>query len=102
MKQRSLAEFGFQPKRDKRTRKQQFLSAMDTSIPWCHIEERIKPYYHKARHGVGRPQMSLASMLRIHFMQQWFGYGDRAMEEALYYMLLLRDFARLDAFVNGH
>ena len=31
-------------------------------------------------------------------MQQWFGYGDRAMEEALYDIPLLRDFARLDAF----
>jgi len=37
-------------------------------------------------------------ILRIHFMQQWFGYSDRAMEEALYDIPLLRDFAGLDAF----
>ena len=98
MKQRSLAEFGFQPKRDKRTRKQQFLSEMNKSVPWLRIEKRIKPFYHKARRGPGRPQMPLSSMLRIHFMQQWFGYGDRAMEEALYDIPLLRDFAGLDVF----
>jgi IS5 family transposase len=42
--------------------------------------------------------MPLSAMLRIHFMQQWFGYCDRAMEEALYDMHLFYDFAELDAF----
>jgi IS5 family transposase len=36
-------------------------------------------------------------MLRIHFMQQWFGYSDAAMEEALHEVPLLRRFAGLDA-----
>ena len=71
---------------------------MDKAIPWKSIEKRIKPYYHKANRGPGQPQMPLSAMLRIHFMQQWFGYGDRAMEEALYDMHLLHDFAGLDAF----
>lgn len=34
-------------------------------------------------------------MLRIHFMQQWFNLSDPAMEDALYDMALLRDFAGL-------
>ena len=42
--------------------------------------------------------MPLSSMLRIHFMQQWFGYSDPAMEEALYDIPVLRSFAGLDAF----
>jgi len=43
--------------------------------------------------------MPLATMLRIHFMQQWFGYSDPAMEEALHDDIpLLRRFAGLDAF----
>jgi IS5 family transposase len=36
-------------------------------------------------------------MLRIHLMQQWFGYSDPAMEEALHDVPLLRGFAGLDA-----
>ena len=42
--------------------------------------------------------MPLEVMLRIHFMQQWFGFGDQTMEEALYDIQILRDFAGLDAF----
>ncbi|MGF6961086.1 IS5 family transposase [Paraburkholderia youngii] len=35
-------------------------------------------------------------MLHIHFMQQWFGLPDPAMEEALYDVPLYRDFAGSD------
>ena len=41
--------------------------------------------------------MPLSAMLRIHFMQQWFGYSDPTMEEALYDIPMLRAFAGLDA-----
>jgi IS5 family transposase len=37
-------------------------------------------------------------MLRIHFMQQWFGYSEPATEEALHDIPLLRRFAGLGAF----
>jgi IS5 family transposase len=36
-------------------------------------------------------------MLRIHFMQQWFGLSDPAMEESLHDVPLYREFAGLDA-----
>ena len=98
MKQRSFGDLGFESKRSKRTRKQRFLDEMELAVPWMRIEKCIKPYYHKARRGPGRPQMPLDVMLRIHFMQQWFGYGDQAMEEALYDIQILRNFAGLDAF----
>ena len=35
-------------------------------------------------------------MLRLHFMQQWFGLSDPAMEEALHDVPLYREFAGLD------
>lgn len=98
MKQRSFGDLGFESKRSKRTRKQQFLDEMEIAVPWGRIEARIKPHYHRARNGRGRPQMPLSSMLRIHFLQQWFGYSDPAMEEALYDIPMLRAFAGLDAF----
>ena len=96
MKQFSLAEIGFTPKKDKTTRKEKFLEAMEQVVPWSELAARIEPYYPKK--GNGRPPMMLQTMLRIHFMQQWFGYSDPAMEDALYDIPLLRRFAKLDAF----
>ena len=45
----------------------------------------------------GRPPFPVSTMLRIHFMQQWFGLSDLAMEEALNDMALFREFAQLVA-----
>tara|TARA_B100000795_G_C22723808_1_gene408587 strand:+ start:65 stop:1027 length:963 start_codon:yes stop_codon:yes gene_type:complete len=98
LKQRSFGDLGFESKRSKRTRKQQFLDEMEQAVPWKRIEGCIKPHYHHARTGRGRPQMPMTAMIRIHFMQQWFGYSDPAMEEALYDIPVLRAFAGLDAF----
>jgi IS5 family transposase len=36
------------------------------------------------------------AMLRVHLMQNWFGYSDLAMEEALYETTILRQFAGLN------
>lgn len=35
------------------------------------------------------------AMLRVHLMQNWFGYSDPVMEEALYETTILRQFAEL-------
>lgn len=35
------------------------------------------------------------AMLRVHLMQNWFGYSDSAMEEALYETTILRQFSGL-------
>jgi len=96
MKQLSLAESGFLPKAGKQTRKTVFLSEMETVVPWWRFEALIEPFYPKK--GNGRPPMPLATMLHIHFMQQWVGYSNPAMEEALHDVPLLRQFARLDTF----
>lgn len=81
MKQLSLAEMGFLPKAGKQTRKAVFLVEMEMVVPWSQLEGLIEPFYPKK--GNGRPPMPLETMLRIHFMQQWFGYSDPAMEESL-------------------
>jgi len=46
---------------------------METLVPWSRLESLIEPFYPKK--GNGRPPMPLGTMLRIHFMQQWFGYS---------------------------
>ena len=68
-------------------------------VPWVELQALIEPYYPKA--GKGRHPIPLSAMLRIHFMQQWFAYSDPAWEEALHDILLLRQFARLDATVEA-
>ena len=55
----------------------------------------IQPFAPASKTGC--PPFSIATMLRIHFMQQWFGLSDPAMEEALHDMALFREFAQLDA-----
>ncbi|MEA3127910.1 MAG: transposase, family [Caballeronia sp.] len=44
----------------------------------------------------GRPPFAVKTILRIHFMQQWFCLSDPAMEEALHDVPLFREFAVLD------
>ncbi|EIC28645.1 MULTISPECIES: IS5 family transposase [Methylomicrobium] len=82
-------------KKPKQTRRQQFLQEMEQVVPWSLWASRIAPHYPTA--GRGRRPFPLATMLRIHLMQQWFGYSDPAMEEVLHDMPLLREFAGLDA-----
>lgn len=82
-------------KKPKQTRRQQFLQEMEQVIPWKQWTGRIAP--HDPTAGRGRRPFELDTMLRIHLMQQWFGYSDPAMEEALHDIPLLRDFAGLDA-----
>ena len=40
----------------------------------------------------------MTTMLRIHFMQQWFTLSDPAMEEAFFDTPLYREFAQLEEF----
>ena len=80
----------------KRTRKQVFLDQMDQVVPWAALVELITPYYPEGK--TGRPPFSLMTMLRIHFMQQWFTLSDPAMEEAFFDTPLYREFAQLEEF----
>ena len=80
----------------KKTRKREFLEQMQQVVPWAALVELIAPYYPEGR--TGRPPFSLETMLRIHFMQQWFTLSDPGMEEAFFDTPLYREFAQLDAF----
>src|SRR5665213_1052195 len=94
MKQMSLASTGFELV-TKRTRKREFLDEMNLVVPWAELVALIEP--HAPAGKTGRPPVAVATMLRIHFMQQWFGLSDPAMEEALHDVPLYREFAGLDA-----
>ncbi len=93
----SLATTGFELVH-KRTRKREFLDEMELVVPWVELIELIEPHAPKGKNG--RPPFAVSTMLRIHFMQQWFGLSDPAMEESLHDIPLHREFAKLDAGVS--
>ena len=93
MKTVSFASLAYDNKK-KKTRREKFLEEMDKVIPWEELLQDIKEYYPKA--GNGRQPMPLARMLRIYFMQQWYGLSDPAMEDALYDIESMRRFADID------
>ncbi|UYP32244.1 IS5 family transposase [Pseudomonas sp. Z8(2022)] len=92
MKQMTFADAEYAGKR-KQTRKELFLIEMDQVVPWKGLVALIEPHYPKGEGG--RPAYPLMAMLRVHLMQNWFGYSDPAMEEALYETTILRQFAGL-------
>lgn len=79
---------------NKRTRKREFLGEMERVVPWSALVALIEP--HSPRAKTGRPPLPIETMLRIHFMQNWFTFGGQAMEEALIDTPLYREFARLN------
>lgn len=98
MSQMSFSEAEYAGKR-KRTRREVFLAEMDKVVPWDALLALIEPKYPKA--GKGRHPYAIKTMLRIHLMQNWFGYSDPAMEEALYEVEPLRRFAGLSLTRGG-
>src|SRR3954464_8100722 len=81
----------------KQTRRDRFLAEMEAVVPWGRLVERLRPLYPKGERG--RPPIGLERMLRIHFLQQWYGLADEAMEDALYDSQALRGFAGTDLTV---
>jgi len=56
--------------------------------------ERLRPLYPKGERG--RPPIGLERMLRLYFLQQWYGLADEALEDALYDSQALRGFAGIE------
>jgi transposase, IS5 family len=83
----------------KQTRRDRFLAEMEQVVPWARLVERLRPLYPKGERG--RPPVGLERMLRIHFLQQWYGLADEAMEDALYDSQALRGFAGIDLTVTA-
>ena len=90
----SQAEYGT---KKKQTRRDKFLAEMERVVPWARLVDRLRPFYPKGERG--RPPIGLERMLRIHFLQQWYGLADGAMEDALYDSQALRGFAGIDLTV---
>jgi len=92
-RQGSFAEAEYEAKK-KQTRRDKFLADMEQVVPWARLVERLRPLYPKGERG--RPPIPLERMLRVYFMQQWYGLADEAVEDALYDSQALRGFAGIE------
>jgi len=92
----SQAEFAA---KKKITRREKFLARMEEIIPWSRLLAVLEPFYPTGERG--RPPVGRERMLRIYFLQQWYGLADEALEDALYDSQALRGFARIDLAAEG-
>ena len=77
----------------KKTRKREFVDEMDRVVPWSALVQIVQPRTPPAK--TGRPPFAIETMLRIHYLQQWFGLSGPAREESLHDVPLYREFAGL-------
>ena len=95
----------------RRTRRDKFLAEMEQVVPpafptdqvrglkatgqaLARLVERLRPLYPTGERG--RPPIGLERMLRIYFLQQWYGLADEALGDARYDSQALRGFAGID------
>ena len=93
MKQQTFTDIEYS-NRKRKTKREEFLEAMDEIIPWDHWVGLIRPYYPSGKRG--RPPKSIETMLRMYLMQNWFNLSDAAIEDAIYDSHAMRNFMHID------
>jgi IS5 family transposase len=91
--QMSFAQAEYAMKK-KVTRRDRFLGEMEQVVPWERLVAVIQPHYPTGERG--RPPIGIERMLRIYFLQQWYGLADEAIEDAIYDSQAMRTFAGID------
>ena len=82
MKQISFADAEYAAKK-RVTRRERFLAEMEQVVPWAALLAALAPHYFPDAAGRrGRPPIGLERMLRMYFLQQWFGLSDEGLEDA--------------------
>lgn len=83
------------------SRREDFLTLMDATIPWQAWVGLIEPYYYDDRPGkLGRKAKPVETMLRMYLLQVWFSLSDEGVEEAIYDSYAMRRFMGLDFAVQ--
>lgn len=93
MKQQTFSDIEYSNRR-KKTKREEFLDAMDGLIPWDYWVKLIRPYYPSGKRG--RPPKNIEAMLRMYLMQNWFNLSDAGIEDAIYDSYAMRSFMHLD------
>ena len=80
--------------RRRASRREQFLDAMEATIPWTRWVGLIEPFYYDGKQG--RKPKPLETMLRMYLLQAWFSLSDEGVEDAIYDSYAMRRFMGLD------
>lgn len=80
--------------RKKKTKREEFLDAMEEIIPWSYWVEMIRPYYFSGKRG--RKPIGIETMLRMYLMQIWFNLSDEGIEDSIYDSYSMRSFMHID------
>ncbi|HLS00724.1 MAG TPA: IS5 family transposase [Beutenbergiaceae bacterium] len=79
------------------SKREEFLSQMNSTIPWDTWVEVIEPYYYEDAPGKrGRKAKPIQTMLRMYLLQVWFNLSDEGVEDAIYDSYAMRKFMGLD------
>ena len=93
MKQITLTDIEYSNSK-KKTKREEFLDAMDEIIPWSYWVEMIRPYYFNNKRG--RKPIGIEVMLRMYLMQIWFNLSDEGIEDSIYDSYAMRSFMHID------
>ena len=93
MKQQTLSDIEYS-NRKRKTKREEFLEAMDQIIPWERWIDLIKARYPTGKRG--RPPRGIEVMLRMYLMQNWFNLSDVGIEDAIYDSYAMRSFMGID------
>ena len=74
----------------KRTLWQKFLNEMETVVPWARLVALIQPVYLQGNRG--RPPIGIDRMLRIRFLQEWYGLANKLLGETICDSVAMRIF----------
>jgi len=97
-KQLGFSEMEFESK-PKKTRREKFLESMEAVVPWEELLDELEVYYPKGKRG--RPPIGLEKMLRLYFLQQWYGLADEALEDSVYDSQAMRSFLGINLSIDG-
>ena len=56
--------------------------AQDAAVPWAELVAAVEPFYYPGKRG--RRPIGVERMLRMYFLQLWFGLSDEGVEDAIY------------------
>ena len=93
MKQLTLTDIEYS-NRKKKTKREEFLDAMEEIIPWKYWADMIRPFYFNNTRG--RKPIGIETMLRMYLMQIWFNLSDEGIEDAIYDSYAMRWFMHID------
>src|ERR1035437_5289259 len=93
----SFAQAEYDDKK-KVTRRERFLGEMERVVPWARLVALIEPHYPLGLRG--RLPIGIERMLRLYFLQQWYGLADEALEDAIYVSQAMRFLVGVDPSVE--